>query len=288
MSDSGRKNRLVQRLLIVEGAANVFVLGLKTAVGLVTGSMAVLADALHSLTDVANNVIAWIVVRASNAPADREHPYGHKKYEMLAVFVLAVLLAVIAVEIAIRAFTRAQDVPEMSGWGLLVMVGVLMINIALVGWQRFWARKLDSPILYADASHTLSDVLTTIVVIAGWQLSVRGYPWLDTLCALAVAGLILYLAFGLFRNAVPVLVDEIAIEPEELSAAISGIDGVISVPRARSRWIGSDRAVDVIVTVSPSINTVQSHDIADAVERMLAERFAVADSAVHVEPHPDA
>lgn len=285
MSSPENKSRLVLRLLVIEGAANLFVLGLKATVGFMTGSMAILADALHSLTDVANNVIAWIVIRASNEPADREHPYGHKKYEMLAVFVLAVLLAVVAVEIAIRAFARAAEPPDVSSWGLLVMLGVLLINIALAAWQRYWARKLDSSILMADASHTFSDVLTTIVVIVGWQLSAYGYPWLDTITALGVAGLILYLAFGLFRNVVPVLVDEIAIEPEELTAAIGGIDGVISVPRARSRWIGTDRAVDVIVTVSPSIDAVQAHDIADAVEHMLADDFDVRDSTVHVEPH---
>ena len=276
---------MVLRLLVIEGAVNVIVLAAKAVVGLGTGSMAILADALHSLTDVANNVIAWIVLRASNRPADREHPYGHKKFEMLAVFVLAVLLAVVAVEIAIRAFVRAAEPPDMSIWGLIVMSGVLLVNIALSLWQRYWARRLDSPILRADASHTFSDVLTTVVVIVGWQLSVNGYPWLDTLCALGVAAMILYLAFGLFRNVVPALVDEIAIEPEEMIAAINAIDGVMGVRRARSRWIGTERAADVIVTVSPSIDTVSAHDIADAVEGLLAERFDVSDSTVHVEPH---
>ena len=286
MSETDRRGQQVLRLLVFEGGINLLVLFAKGVVGLATGSMAILADALHSLTDVANNVIAWIVLRASNQPADREHPYGHKKFEMLAVFVLAVLLAVVAVEIAIRAFMRTSEPPDLSVWGLAVMMGVLLVNVALSVWQHYWARRLDSPILRADASHTFSDVLTTVVVIAGWQLSVRGYPWLDTLCALGVAGMILYLAFGLFRNVVPVLVDEIAIEPEEMTAAIGAIEGVISVPRARSRWIGTERAVDVIVTVSPAIDTISAHDIADAVEHLLSERFDVSDSTVHVEPHP--
>ena len=284
MKDAASRDAKILRLLLLEGTANLFVLALKSLVGFSTGSMAVIADAVHSLTDVFNNVIAWIVIRASNEPADREHPYGHKKFEMLAVFVLATLLSTIAIEIAIRSLTRETLQPQTSVWGLYLMIVVLTINIAVATWQRYWARKLESAILLADASHTFADVLTTIVVIIGWQLSVHGYPWLDTVCALGVAAVILYLALGLFRSVIPVLVDEMAIEPEELTIAISTVQGVINVPRVRSRWVGSDRAVDVIVTVSPDLSTVESHAIADAVEQLLESQFDVADISVHIEP----
>jgi cation diffusion facilitator family transporter len=285
LKGSEERDKQVRRIILLEGAANVLVLGLKAAVGVSTGSMAILADAVHSLTDVANNVIAWIVIRASHEPADREHPYGHHKFEVLAVFVLATLLATIAIELAIRAITRDTIQPEMSTWGLYLMIVVLVTNIAVATWQRAWARRLDSSILHADASHTFSDVLTTVVVIVGWQLSARGYAWLDTACALGVSGIILYLAFGLFRNVIPVLVDEMAIEPEELTAAIKKVNGVIDVPRVRSRWIGSERAVDVIVTVAPSMPTIQSHAIADDVESLLESEFDVSDISVHIEPN---
>ena len=287
MTSDAKKNAQVLRVILLEGAANVCVLVLKSVVGFSTGSMAILADAVHSLTDVANNIIAWVVIRASRQPADREHPYGHQKFEMLAVFVLAVMLAAIALEIAVRALTRGASAPEVSTWGLVVMLAVLAINVVLAAWQRHWARKLQSNILLADASHTFSDVLTTVVVIVGWQLAVYGFPWLDTVCALGVAGIILYLAFGLFKNVVPVLVDEYAIEPEVLTEAVSQVPGVIDVPRVRSRWIGPERAVDVIVTVPASMPTVQSHDIADAVERLLESQFDVTDTTVHVEPAAD-
>ena len=284
MTIDAKKNAQVLRVIFFEGFANVVVLTLKSVVGFSTGSMAILADAVHSLTDVANNIIAWIVIRASRQPADREHPYGHQKFEMLAVFVLAVMLAALALEIAVRALTRETVQPQMSGWGLAVMVAVLAVNVLLAAWQRHWANKLQSSILKADASHTFSDVLTTVVVIVGWQLAAYGLPWLDTVCALGVAGVILYLAFGLFRNVVPVLVDEYAIEPEVLTESIAGVPGVIDVPRVRSRWIGPERAVDVIVTVAPSLPTVEAHDIADAVERLLESEFEVTDSTVHIEP----
>lgn len=280
------RNAQVLRLIVFEGLINVLILAAKTAVGLATGSMAILADAAHSLTDAANNVIAWIVIRASGRPADREHPYGHQKFEMLAVFVLATLLAVVAVEIVIRAVTRETIAVETSTWGLTLMLGVLAANIALTIWQRHWAKRLNSRILAADASHTLSDVLTTLVVITGWLLSANGYGWLDTLTAIGVAALILYLSFGLFREAVPVLVDAMAVEPERLIKAIQDIEGVIDVPRVRSRWIGSERAVDVVITVAPDLTTVEAHEIADRIEQRLKLHFEVADTSVHVEPQP--
>ena len=276
--------RQVLRVILIEGLANLLVLAVKTFVGLSVGSMAILADALHSLTDVANNVIAFIVIRASRQPADRKHPYGHQKFEVLAVFVLATLLAVIAVEVASRAFTRGTAAVADSGLGLYLMIAVLFVNLALSVWQRGWALRLNAPILLADASHTFSDVLITLVVIVGWQLSARGMPWLDSLCAVGVALIILYLAWGLFKRVIPVLVDEQAIEPELVMKAISGVAGVEQVSRVRSRWIGPDRAVDVVVTVAAEMTTVESHDIADRIERLLEKDFQAADITVHVEP----
>ena len=223
-------------------------------------------------------------MRASSQPADRKHPYGHQKFEMLAVFVLAVLLATIGLEIATRAFIPQEEPPASTPWALGLMLVVLGTNISISLWQRYWARKLESSILMADASHTLADVLTTIVVIVGWQLSLRGYPWLDSASALAVAAMIFYLAYGLFRDAVPVLVDEVAIEPEALQASVRSVPGVLGVRRVRSRWIGAEQAVDVIVTVGATLTTVESHSIADAVEAALERDFGVVDSTVHIEP----
>lgn len=281
---SASRHAAVLRLIVFEGMINTLVLGAKAAVGLSTGSMAIMADAGHSLTDAANNVIAWVVVRASAQPADREHPYGHQKFEVLAVFVLATLLAVVAVEVVLHALTRESKEVAASGGALALMLAVLLVNIALSIWQRYWARRLESPILAADATHTLGDVLSTVIVIAGWLLSANGYQWLDMVTAIGVAGLILYLAFGLFREAVPVLVDAVAIEPEQLTATVRGVAGVVSVPRVRSRWIGPERAVDVVVTVAPTLTTIEAHRIADRIEQVLEERFEVADSTVHVEP----
>lgn len=285
MDQSAGRDRSIQRIIIIEGLANLAVLLAKLAVGLSTGSLAVLGDAVHSLTDVANNIVAWIVIRHSTQPADRRHPYGHRKFETLAVFGLAALLTVLAFELALRAVRRETIEVSQNAWGLGIMLGVLCVNIGIASWQRYWARRLHSDILLADANHTLADVLTTVVVIAGWQLSALGFPWLDTICAIGVAAVILYLAYGLFKRALPVLLDEMAIEPEHLIEEVQEVSGVRGVARVRSRWIGSSLAVDMVINVDAGLTTAEAHEITDAVEALLEERFDVRDISIHVEPH---
>ena len=274
----------VRRVLFLEGLANLTVLVAKTVVGFATGSSAVLADAVHSFTDLANNGLALFALHLAAAPPDREHPYGHRKYEMLAVFALATLLAVLAVEIALRALQSGDRDVLRPGWSLGLMLGVLAVNVAVSTWQATWARRLDSDLLRADARHTFSDVLVTIAVIIGWQLAATGHAWLDTAFTLGVAALILFLAFGLYRRAIPVLVDQIATDPEQLTAVVQSVPGVRGTRRVRSHLSGQGTTIDVVVAVDSHLSTAASHDIADEIERTLRERFSTPDVTVHVEP----
>ena len=284
MKYSTQRDRRVRRVILIEGSANLLVLILKTIVGLSTGSMGILADAIHSLTDLTNNVIAWFVIHFSSLPADREHPYGHRKFETLAVFVLASILVVLAFELILNAIRKEETEVATSGIELVIMLGVLVINILITIWQHRWAKRLDSDILRADATHTFADVLITSVVIGGWQLSAMGYAWVDRLCAIGVALLVFYLAYNLFRRAVPVLIDQYAIDPQELSNIIRNVNGVKDVYRIRSRWIGKTCAVDLVISVDPTLSTEESHDIADKIESIIEKRFDTSDISIHVEP----
>jgi cation diffusion facilitator family transporter len=279
-----QRDQCVRKIILLEGLANVVVLLAKVLVGLSTGSFAVLGDAIHSLTDAANNVVALVVVRVASTPPDREHPYGHRKFETLAVFGLATLLTVLAIELALRALERGEHQVARHGWGLAVMLGVLGVNIGVSAWQGHWARRLNSDILYADARHTMADVLTTVVVIAGWQFAALGYRWLDAVFALGVSALVLYLAYGLFQRVIPVLVDRMAEEPEALTEAGRSVPGVRQVRRVRSRWVGATPSVDVVIAVDPQLSTVDAHAIADTIEALLKERYAMEDTTIHIEP----
>lgn len=284
MPERRAQSRAVQTVLIVEGAANTAVLLVKAFVGVATGSTAILGDAVHSLTDVANNGIALIALRLSSAPPDHDHPYGHRKFETLAVFGLATLLTVAAFEIALRALTRTVQPVESHGWSLASMFGVLAVNIGLATWEAARARALGSDLLHADARHTLSDVLTTVAVIGGWQLAAHGYPWLDPLLALGVAGLVFYFAYDLFRRVVPVLVDHVANDPSELIDLIRTVPRVRDIRRVRSRVSGEGPAADVVVTVDPVLTTEEAHSVANAIETLLERKLGIRDVTVHIEP----
>jgi len=282
---SPSRGREVRAVFVWTGAANLAVLAAKVAVGLASGSAAVLGDALHSLADVSNNAVALVTLHFALAPPDREHPYGHHKYETLTVFGLALMLSVLAVELALRTLERGAREVLRPEWGIATMVGVLLTNVVVASWQHHKARQLDSDLLHADARHTLSDVLVTLAVIAGWHSAADGRAWLDTAITLAIAALILYLAFELFRRAIPVLVDQSAVDPDELREIVDAVAGVRSTRRVRSRGRGREGWMDVVVTVDPGLSTQASHRIADEVERALAERFESCDITVHVEPH---
>jgi cation diffusion facilitator family transporter len=274
----------VRKILLIEGCVNLLIMLLKLAVGLMSNSAAIIADALHSLTDVANNVVAWMAVKMAEEPADSDHPYGHQKYEQLAVFIIAFLLSVVAFEVMVSAFRRFGQPVKQSTVGLTIMFITLLVNISLSLWERGWAKRLDSDILHADASHTFSDVLTTLVVIVGWQLAAQGYYWLDTIFAVMVALIILYLAFKLFQRAIPILVDHSELDPKDVSQAVSDIVEVRGVRRVRSRTSSKGHSADVVVMVDPKLSTTDSHLIADDIEKVLADKFDIQDVVVHIEP----
>jgi cation diffusion facilitator family transporter len=272
---------------LIEGAANLLVLLIKIFVGLATGSLAIIGDAIHSGSDLANNVMALLVMHSATKPPDREHPYGHRKYETLAVFVLASLLTVTAFQIVLTAIQGGGRKLAEQSWALPMMLLVLGINISISLWEWRQAKLLQSSILAADARHTLADVLTTVAVIVGWKVAQAGFPWVDSACAVLVAGLVMVLAYGLFASAIPVLVDRIALEPEELTRAVLEVEGVIEVRGVRSRWAGDAIVIDATVAVHPSLSMLEAHAIADRVEELLSEKFGVSDATVHVEPYEE-
>ncbi len=284
MNKDADVDRKVRNVLLLEGTANVVVLIAKTIVGIQTGSSAILSDALHSLTDVFNNIFAYIASKISASPPDKNHPYGHRKFETLAVFVLATLLSVIAIEVVIRAFERIGNPILPSKWGLIVMIGVLVVNIFISSWENYQAKRLKSDLLKADAKHTFSDVLVTIGVIIGWQLASHGYPIFDFILAVFVSALVFYLAFQLFRKSIPVLVDEAAVDQTRIIEAIEQLDDVVKIERLRSRNIGQETFADIVVRVRANMTTEESHRVADLIEEELYQRFNIDDVVVHVEP----
>ena len=275
----------VRTVIIIEGLADIVMMVTKLIVGLSTNSAAIIGDALHSLTDLCNNFIALIALRISEKPSDADHHYGHRKFEQLAVFALAVMLAVVAVELVINAVSHFGEEVSHSDLGLVIMLLTLAINIGLTVWENYWARRLDSDLLHADAKHTLSDVLSTIAVIVGWQLAARGFALADTLVALLVAAIIFYMAIKLFLRAIPILVDSSLYHPDDLKRIVGSVDQVEAVHQVRARSLREGGSADIVVSVDANLSTMQAHAVTELIEQALHKHFGLDDVIVHVEPH---
>lgn len=279
----------VRRVLWITLLLNIAVSGIKAAVGLATGSLAVLADALHSLTDGANNVLGLVVSRWSNPPPDREHPYGHQKFEAMGALAIAALLGIACFEIvraAIERLLAAAPAPvrmDAASLGLLLLV--LVANVFVTLYERRAGRRLKSPLLLADAHHTLGDVWITLGVLAGaaglWLLD---WQWIDVALAVPVAAAVLWSGWAVLRQNLPWLVDASAIAPEAVQALALGVPGVIDCHDVRSRGlIGRQVFVEMhLVTDAADVET--SHRMTEEIERRLNERYGPVEATIHVEP----
>ena len=225
----------------------------KFAVGITIGSLALISEALHSSVDVVATVITWLVVRVSDQPADKEHHYGHGKFESLSALFVIALLYVLAGGILVESWSRLSEGAPPPTLSAIPFV-VLVIDIAVNFWRaralHRTARATRSQALAADALHFASDVLGSIAVIIGLVLIGLGYAWGDSAAAIAVAVMISILGLRLGRSTIETLLDR---APEGASekaiAAIRAVPGVVGVERLRVRMVGPTHFIDAIAKV---------------------------------------
>jgi len=277
----------VKKVLIITLLLNLFVLGLKALVGYWTGSLSLLADALHSVTDSANNILGLIASRFSSPVPDREHPYGHHKFEAVGALGISAFLGIACFEIiqgAVERIIKGGEPVKVSPSELWLLLIVLGVNIFVAFYERAVGRKVGSPILIADATHTMSDVWVTISVIGGLIGVWLGYQWLDVVLAFPVALLVFWSGWSVLKENLPWLVDEMAIAPETIHAIATSVPGVVNCHDIASRGIiGRQVFIEMhLIVNSPDVET--AHDITEEVERQLEQRFAPVRILIHVEP----
>ena len=254
-----------QRVAAISIVASASMAALKFAVGIAIGSLALISDALHSLTDLIATVVTWIVVRFSDRPADTEHHYGHGKIESLSALGVIALLYVLAGGIVVEAVSRLRDGTTPSSITAVPFI-VLLVDMAVNFWRaralQRTARETKSQALAADALHFASDVYGSIAVMAGLALSAWGYKWGDAAAAIGVALFICVLGLRLGRSTVETLMDQ---APEgaaqKAEAAIRAIPGVIDVERLRLRLVGPTHFVDASVQVPRTLPIDRLEDI---------------------------
>lgn len=285
---SSDRIRQIRRVLWIVLALNVAVALAKLGWGLVTGSAAMQADGFHSLFDGTSNIVGLVGMSVASRPADRDHPYGHTKYETYASAAIGAMLLFAAYRIgttAVSGLRAGGTEVEVNMTSFFVMVATLTVNLFITWWERREGKRLGSEILVADASHTASDALVSIGVIIGLVFVQMGYPLADPIVALLVAFAIVYTAWGVFKQAGSTLSDTARLDPHKVCAVALEEDGVLGCHHVRSRGLESEVYVDMHIQVDPSVSVAAGHAIAEAVERRVCSRFnGVADVIVHLEP----
>jgi cation diffusion facilitator family transporter len=282
------RSRQIRRMLTMVLALNLLVAAAKLGYGYISGSVAMTADGFHSLLDGFANVVGIAGMAVAARPPDREHHFGHGRYETLASMAIGALMAVGVLEIVQSALSRWQagEAPEVTRLSFGVMLGTMAINTGVTMWERRAARRLHSNLLEADARHTGSDVLVSGAVIIGLIGERLGFRGADAAVSLVVAAMIGWAAWGILREASLVLTDAATdVDPRRLLAAILAAPGVITAHNLRVRSSGVQTWVEVHVTVDPDLTVKQGHDVASMVEDSVRHEVGpVAQAIVHVEP----
>ncbi|HEY9638801.1 MAG TPA: cation diffusion facilitator family transporter [Coleofasciculaceae cyanobacterium] len=284
----------VRKVLLITLLLNLFVMVLKAVVGFLTGSLSLQADALHSVTDSANNVLGLIASRFSSPQPDRDHPYGHQKFEAVGALGIAAFLGIACFEIlqgAIEHIFQGLTPVNISPPELGLLLIVLGVNIFVTFYERRVGQRVGSAILIADAQHTMSDVWVTITVLAGligiWQARVLNLPqlqWIDVILAFPVALLVFRSGWSVLKENLPWLVDEMAIAPEAIQSIVMDIPGVINCHDIASRGLLGRQVFIEMHMIVDAKDVETAHKITEEVESRLEERFSPVRVLIHVEP----
>jgi len=290
--DTIQRTQASQKVTIIGAVVDFLLAIFKIIIGILGNSGALIADGIHSFSDLLSDGVVLYAAKHSAEEADDEHPYGHERFETVATLGLAIILAIIGTGIIFDAFNRLQNPGELSHSTLLLSVAALSIfsKEALYWYTLKVAKTYKSDMLKANAWHHRSDALSSIVVFIGILGSLNGYLYLDGAAAIVVGFMIIYIAWELGLGATKELVDSSidADQVENLRNAIGRISGVNSVHSLRTRKIGHAISCDVHVQVDPYLSVSEGHIISVSVERVAKECLEdLMDVTVHIDPEDD-
>ena len=287
------RHREASRVTII-GAIIDFLLGVaKLLAGYFAHSQALIADGIHSLSDLLTDGIVLFASRQSSHGPDAEHPYGHGRFETIATVGLAVALVLVAAGIAYDAARRMFEQDVVSEPGVLALV-VALTSIAAKEWIYHFtmrvAKRHRSEMLRANAWHSRTDAFSSVIVVVGIAGAMAGFTYLDAIAAIGVALIIAHIGWSLGWNALKELADTAVDERQrgQLRECIMGVDGVKDLHMLRTRHAGGQVLVDVHIIINPYISISEGHHISEVVSHRLLKEFEdVTDVTVHIDPEDD-
>ncbi|HEY2735496.1 MAG TPA: cation diffusion facilitator family transporter, partial [Polyangiales bacterium] len=271
--------------LIVVLVLNAAVAIVKVFIGARTGALTVLGAALESGLDMLNNLIGIMLVGVAGREPDEDHPYGHDKFETLGALGIVGFLSISCFELLREGITSlaSNTIPRSASTADFIVIAMtLAVNVIVVLYERKRGRELGSTFLLADAAHTASDILVTVLAIGSLWLSRIGLGSVDAWLAIAVALVIAWSGWNILRESIPVLVDERAIDAREIRGTVLAVPDIADVRNIRSRSTASGQLfVEVTITVSGAKSVNAAHQTADAVEAAIERAFGTSQVTVH-------
>ena len=279
----------VKHVLWIILFANFGIALLKIIVGTVINSSSMTADGFHSISDGTSNIVGFIGIALASKPEDKEHPYGHNKFEVISGLFIGAMLLFLGGKVVLDAISSFKNpvVPDITTSSLIALVLTLIVNILITNYESRVGKKLNSYILISDAMHTKSDIFVSIGVLAtliGVKLGLP--PIIDPIASLVVAGFILHAAYEIFKSTIDVLVDRAILDDEEIIKVINTFEEIKAYHHIRSRGSESNIHVDMHIMVDPNMTVEKahklSHDIEDKIREITNNNSQVI---VHIEPY---
>lgn len=274
-----------------QGWVSVFVNGflfiIKFIIGIIIGSVSVIADAVHTLSDViSSGVVIWGFHEAEK-PADTEHPYGHGRVEYIATLIIAILLVVVGVEFIKSSIGRILNPSPIlpSWWMIIIIFATVILKELTARYAEFLAHKISSGTLHADAWHHRSDAISSLLVIIAMIAGRYGYYAIDGWAGIGVALFVIWTGFTIAKEAIDDIIGTPPAEDEinDIKQVVSNIKGVLGVHDITVHSYGKDKFVSIHVEIDDNISSAKAHDIAEDVEMILFSRLEI-EPTVHIDP----
>lgn len=291
----------LKQITIIGAVVNLLLSALKLLAGIFGASAAMIADAVHSLSDLISDGVVLVMVHLGGQDADAEHDFGHGKFETFGTLLVAVLLIAVGISLCYHGIqeilytlhstlSTIKTPSWMAFWAALISI---VVKEALYQWTYRVGKKLDSPVVMANAWHHRTDALSSVAALIGIGGAILlGGKWviLDPIVCVLISAFIVYIAIKMMAPAVSELLD--ASLPEaiehEIETITLGVEGVEDIHELKTRRSGPEMLASLHLVVDGNISVHAAHDIATAVEQALRQRFGKMQISIHIEPSIDA
>ena len=275
----------------LQGWISVFINGIlfviKILIGIVVGSVSLIADAIHTLSDViSSGVVIWGFHEAEK-PADSEHPYGHGRVEYIATLIIAILLIVTGIEFIRSSIGRVLNPAPISPawWMIMIILATVFLKELTARYAEFLSHKISSGTLHADAWHHRADAISSVLVIIAMIAGKYGYHSIDGWAGIGVALFVIWTGFTIAKEAIDDIIGTPPADDEidDIKQVVSTIDGVLGVHDITVHSYGKDKFVSIHIEIDETISSAKAHDIAEDVEYILYKKLEI-EPTVHIDP----